>query len=56
MVSYLNASYACPDNSVIKVDINGVSSFVPCVVGNTDYRNILDLLDKGEIVIHPYEG
>lgn len=53
MIRYTNASYVYPDNSVIQVDINGATSFVPCVVGNTDFRNIIDLKDKGEIVIHP---
>ena len=40
----------------IRVDINGVTSFVPLDPANTDYQNIMKLVDEGELVIAPAEG
>lgn len=40
----------------IRVDINGVTSFVPLDPANTDYQNIMRLVDAGELVIAPAEG
>jgi hypothetical protein len=37
----------------IRVDINGVTSFVPLDPANTDYQNIMALVEKGELVIQP---
>jgi hypothetical protein len=55
---YENAQY-CKDfqgnNSCIRVDINGVTSFVPLDHANTDYRNIMSLVEAGELVIAPAE-
>lgn len=35
----------------IRVDINGVTSFVPLDPANTDYQNIMALVETGELVI-----
>lgn len=43
-------------HSCIRVDINGVTSFVPLDPANTDYQNIMRLVDAGELVIAPAEG
>ena len=40
----------------IRVDINGVTSLVPLDPDNTDYQNIMRLVDAGELVIAPAEG
>lgn len=37
----------------IRVDINGVPSFVPLDPANMDYQNILRLQEEGQIVIAP---
>lgn len=37
----------------IRVDINGITSFVPLDPQNTDYQNIMQLVEKGELVIAP---
>lgn len=37
----------------IRVNINGVTSFVPLDPANTDYQNIMALVDAGELVIAP---
>lgn len=55
---YSNAQWI-DDNGVhalIRVDINGVTSFVPLDPANTDYQNIMRLVDAGELVIAPAEG
>lgn len=39
----------------IRVDINGVTSFVPLDPENSDYQNIMALVEKGELVIAPAE-
>ena len=39
----------------IRVDINGITSFVPLDPANTDYQNIMKLVDDGELVIAPAE-
>ena len=38
---------------MIRVDINGVTSFVPLDPANTDYQNIMKLVDEGQLVIQP---
>ena len=35
----------------IRVDIDGVTSFVPLDPANTDYQNIMALVEAGELVI-----
>ena len=37
----------------IRVDINGVTSFVPLDPANTDYQNIMALVAEGKLVIQP---
>lgn len=53
-MTYTNASYANPENTAIRVDISGITSFVPCVSGNTDYAAIQALVSAGELTIAPY--
>ena len=53
-MTYTNASYANPENTTIRVDISGVTSFVPCVAGNSDYAAIEVLVAAGELTIAPY--
>lgn len=56
---YSNAQYINgPDGTVncIRVDINGVTSFVPLDPANTDYQNTMRLVDEGKLVIAPAEG
>lgn len=51
---YANASYANPENTAIRVDIFGITSFVPCAPGNSDYAAIQELVASGELTIAPY--
>lgn len=37
----------------IRVDINGVISFVPLDPANTDYAEIMKLVEAGELTIAP---
>ena len=37
----------------IRVDINGVTSFVPIDAQNIDYQNIMQLVAEGKLVIQP---
>jgi hypothetical protein len=46
-----NGQHTC-----IRVDINGVTSFVPLDPNNTDYQNIMTLVDEGKLVIQPADG
>jgi hypothetical protein len=39
----------------ITIDINGMISFVPLDPANTDYQNIMQLVDEGKLVIEPAE-
>lgn len=39
--------------STIRVDINGVTSFVPLDPENRDYQNIMQLVAEGKLVIAP---
>lgn len=41
--------------TIIRVDINGVTSFVPLDPANTDYANIMKLVEEGKLVIAPAE-
>lgn len=40
----------------IRVDINGVTSFVPLDPDNTDYQNIMQLVAQGKLVIAPADA
>jgi hypothetical protein len=51
---YTNAQYMKDMNgnqSGIKVDINGIESFVPLDPSNTDYINIMALVQEGKLTI-----
>ena len=52
---YENAQYtkSFPTNEIvaIKIDVNGITSFVPLDPANTDYQNIMALVEAGELVI-----
>lgn len=52
---YGNAQYIAFDgiNKSIRVDINGVTSFVPLDTANSDYRTIIALVDAGKLTIAP---
>lgn len=56
---YTNAQYVNnPFNgnrAGIRVDINGVTSFVPIDESNTDYANMMALVAAGELTIAPAE-
>ena len=56
MIMYTNAQYTKNINgnqSGIKVDINGIESFVPLDSANTDYINIMALVQEGKLTIAP---
>lgn len=40
----------------IRVDINGLTSFVPIDPANTDYQNIMELVAQGKLVIAPADA
>lgn len=52
---YSNAQWIDSDgkHELIRVDINGVTSFVPLDPANTDYQNIMKLVEEGQLVIAP---
>lgn len=50
---YANAQYINP--KTIRVEINGITSFVPLDPANSDYQNIMALVEAGELVIAPAE-
>ena len=52
---YTNAQYIGDPPNSIRVDINGVTSFVPIDPANTDYANIMALVEKGQLTITPAE-
>ena len=54
---YTNAQWIDQNgqHSEIKVDINGMTSFVPIDPANTDYTNIMALVAAGELTIAPAE-
>ena len=53
-MTYTNASYANAENTTIRVDISGATSFVPCDPANTDYARIMELVAAGELTIAAY--
>ena len=50
---YENAQYIALNcvNNCIRVDINGVTSFVPLDPNNTDYAAIMALVAEGKLTI-----
>jgi hypothetical protein len=59
VIMYINAQYykEPTTNEVvgIRVDINGVTSFVPLDPANSDYQNIMRLVEDGKLEINPAE-
>lgn len=56
---YTNAQYYNNINGQtagIRVDINGVTSFVPLDPANTDYTNMMKLVEAGELTIAPADS
>ena len=57
---YSNAQYIndpfTGEKSSIRVDINGVQSWVPIDPSNTDYQNIMQLVAEGKLVIAPADA
>lgn len=47
---YENAQYVS-NGQTIRVDINGVESFVPCAPANSDYAAIMALVAEGQLTI-----
>ena len=39
----------------LEVEINGITSFVPKDLENTDYANIMKLVEEGKLTIAPAE-
>lgn len=54
---YSNAKYIkdklTDQTTSIRVDINGSTSFVPLDPANTDYSNIMKLVEEGKLEIQP---
>ena len=53
---YSNAQYyknLTGDIGGIRVDIDGVTSCVPIDPNNTDYKNMMELVEQGKLVIAP---
>ena len=52
---YTNAQYIAlyGITTGIRCDINGVTSFVPIDPANTDYANIIGLVEEGKLTIEP---
>lgn len=57
---YSNAQYLRDELNgrvdMIRVDIDGLTSFVPLDPANTDYQNIMQLVAEGKLVIQPADG
>jgi hypothetical protein len=57
MPEYTNAQYYCILGTStivgIKVDVDDVLSFVPVDPANTDYSNIMQLVESGDLIIKP---
>lgn len=55
IIMYENVSYTSDalssSRAGIRVDINGVTSFVPLDPANSDYAAIMRLVEAGELVI-----
>jgi hypothetical protein len=57
MPTYTNAQYiyniVTGSDDTISVMISGVRSWVPVDIGNTDYDNMMLLVNEGKLVIAP---
>jgi hypothetical protein len=57
MITYTNAQYITGQYNrlaiSISVDINGNQSWVPIDSTNTDYSNIMQLVESGDLIIKP---
>jgi len=54
VIMYSNAQYTkdtAGNQNAIRVDINGVTSFVPLDPNNTDYAAIMALVAEGKLTI-----
>jgi len=56
MIMYTNAQYIDNPSTSIRCNINGLTSFVPINLDNTDYVNIMALVAAGELTIAPADG
>lgn len=57
-MTYANAQYhndTLGNPAGVRVDINGVTSFVPLDPANSDYANMMALVAAGELTIAPAE-
>jgi len=56
---YSNAQYLRDELNgqvdMIRLDINGITSFVPLDPANTDYQRIMALVEDGKLTIAPAE-
>jgi hypothetical protein len=50
---HTNAQYINDPKTAIRCDIGGVTSFVPLDPANTDYNNIMKLVQEGKLTIAP---
>jgi len=53
---YTNAQYVdspSGEPTLIRIDVNGITSFVPVDIENGDYNEIMRLVDAGDLVIAP---
>ena len=53
-MKYQNAKYTNALNTNISVFVGGSEWFVPCVGGNSMFREIMEAIDRGELTIAPY--
>jgi hypothetical protein len=52
---YYNNTLTGQSPAGIRCDIGGVTSYVPIDPANTDYKNIMALVEKGQLTIAPAE-
>ena len=50
---YTNAQYIGNPAICIRCDINGMTSFVPLDPANTDYANLMKLVEDNKLTIAP---
>lgn len=55
---YTNAQWIDENSQhvAIRCNINNVTSFVPLDLANTDYQNIMKLVEEGKLVIQPADN
>lgn len=51
---YINDQYT-NEPMIIRVDIRGITSYVSLDPANTDYQNIMKLVEEGKLTIQPAE-